>query len=682
MPLTAVPYAKYADLADSAIHAGHSTSADFSDSVSITWLENYLSGSNISTQQQSDWLQTNTEAVDFIKNKPTLATVATSGSYNDLTDKPNKAALCDSVSDCINNALDDYATKDYVDDLLDGYVTDDALALQLEDYATEDYVADYVDEHAGVDLSNYATKDTLNYYEKKEDLCKDVKECIKDTLSYYTTTAGLNNLLNTKADATDLDALKTRVNTFNTHICDSISSCMTSYTAAAQAALQLQLQDYATKAKVKQDSIDLGALIDQNRTDITNLNSDLDKLAERVDTNNKHICDSVEACVTGWIHDSIEDLKKSDNYFSGNNIFGHDQQGEGTEPTITSFGGVVYVPSAEIDLKNTPYEDRCGTATFDQAVNVCDLLAVFDSLNRSIKGVYDSLKKTIDSLKERIAILENASSDVPPVGNILDLDTVTVNHVVADGWTITGTLDVTHHPVKISIADGATVTLKNVTINGVNSSSYAWAGITCEGDATLVLNGTNTVKGFYEDYPGLYVKATTNPFEDKTLTINGPGSLTVSSNGCCSAGIGGGYNIECGNIVILGGTINATGGSNAAGIGSSQGGVAGRCGNITIEGGSITATGGSESGAAGIGCGDSGRCGDITITDGVTKVVATKGNDAAPTFIGKGVGSTSACGTVKICNNTFIGGVTTSSSESVPSPFSYSYTGNTWTLTK
>lgn len=39
-------------------------------------------------QVQSDWNQTTTTAVDYIKNKPTLATVATSGSYNDLSNKP------------------------------------------------------------------------------------------------------------------------------------------------------------------------------------------------------------------------------------------------------------------------------------------------------------------------------------------------------------------------------------------------------------------------------------------------------------------------------------------------------------------------------------------------------------------------------------------------------------------
>ena len=39
-------------------------------------------------QIQSDWAQTVTTSLDYIKNKPSLATVATSGSYNDLSDKP------------------------------------------------------------------------------------------------------------------------------------------------------------------------------------------------------------------------------------------------------------------------------------------------------------------------------------------------------------------------------------------------------------------------------------------------------------------------------------------------------------------------------------------------------------------------------------------------------------------
>lgn len=38
---------------------------------------------------QSNWTETDTSSLAYIKNKPNLATVATSGSYNDLSDKPS-----------------------------------------------------------------------------------------------------------------------------------------------------------------------------------------------------------------------------------------------------------------------------------------------------------------------------------------------------------------------------------------------------------------------------------------------------------------------------------------------------------------------------------------------------------------------------------------------------------------
>ena len=244
--------------------------------------------------------------------------------------------------------------------------------------------------------------------------------------------------------------------------------------------------------------------------------------------------------------------------------------------------------------------------------------------------------------------------------NTINLARLSANYTAQDGQTLTGTLGAN---VKISIANNATVTLDDATINGENNDSYNWAGITCLGDATIVLEGTNTVKGFYDSYPGVYVPT------GKTLTIQGTGSLNASSNGY-AAGIGGGYEISCGNIAIEGGTITATGGSDAAGIGSrdlscgtitisggnvtatakagSHGagigaGAGGSCGNITISGGTVSATG--DGYGAGIGSGRTGTCNDITITNGVTRVTAIKGGDATYS-IGAGNGGT--CGTVTI----------------------------------
>lgn len=48
-------------------------------------------------QVQADWTEDDTTAADYIKNKPTLATVATTGSYNDLANKPTIPTVNDAT---------------------------------------------------------------------------------------------------------------------------------------------------------------------------------------------------------------------------------------------------------------------------------------------------------------------------------------------------------------------------------------------------------------------------------------------------------------------------------------------------------------------------------------------------------------------------------------------------------
>ena len=188
--------------------------------------------------------------------------------------------------------------------------------------------------------------------------------------------------------------------------------------------------------------------------------------------------------------------------------------------------------------------------------------------------------------------------------------------VIADGYIVTGYA--IGLSCKVAVADGATVTLRDVENTGYLDGGSACPGIKCLGDATIILEGNNTVMGG-GTYAGIYVP------EGKKLTIRGTGSLTVTG-GIGGAGIGGNKEGNCGSIVISGGTITATGGTGGAGIGlgSSSG-----CefGYITISGGTVTATGGS--GGAGIGLGSSSGCefGDITISGGT---VTATGCDQAP----------------------------------------------------
>jgi len=206
----------------------------------------------------------------------------------------------------------------------------------------------------------------------------------------------------------------------------------------------------------------------------------------------------------------------------------------------------------------------------------------------------------------------------------VDLSTLTGDYEALDGDVLTGTLngDQEHpQPFKITIADGAKVTLSDATINGVNDLELDWAGLTCLGNCTIELSGSNTVKGFDENYPGIRAAKRVGKGDEYTLTIEGDGSLVASSNGYAS-GIGGGYYVDCGNITISSGTVTATGGVGAAGIG---GGEAGTSGAITISGGTVTATG--DDYGTGIGSGYGGFIGDISISGGT--VTATGGDEAA-----------------------------------------------------
>lgn len=227
----------------------------------------------------------------------------------------------------------------------------------------------------------------------------------------------------------------------------------------------------------------------------------------------------------------------------------------------------------------------------------------------------------------------------------IDLSTLTGDYEAQNGDVLTGTLNGEEQPYKITIADGASVTLSDATINGSNQRVCSdgsdnipcvWAGITCLGNCTIRLSGSNTVKGFYQEYPGIQAAKRIGEGDEYTLTIEGDGSLEATG-GSEGAGIGSAWRVNCGNIIISGGTVTATGGNYAAGIGSGNKGL---CGNVTISGGIVTATSGGF--GAGIGSGYGGTFGDITISGGT--VTATGGDGAA----GIGGGREAACGAITI----------------------------------
>jgi len=203
---------------------------------------------------------------------------------------------------------------------------------------------------------------------------------------------------------------------------------------------------------------------------------------------------------------------------------------------------------------------------------------------------------------------------------------------------------------RVVVASGvtATVTLHGAIIESASGGSPLALGSSAI--VTLRLVNTNTLTATNE--------GTTNPAaglqveEPSQLTIEegaSGGSLTVTGAGYTpyksaatdawgGAGIGSGGSTgsRAGRITIRSGTITATGGENAAGIGGSgysanignqnlgaiyNAKVQSFGGNITIEGGTVTARGGEGFGGAAIGGGLFGNA-DITISGGTVYAYA------------------------------------------------------------
>lgn len=226
----------------------------------------------------------------------------------------------------------------------------------------------------------------------------------------------------------------------------------------------------------------------------------------------------------------------------------------------------------------------------------------------------------LNSYYKNVTSLTLAANNIHPLnvtmtqGQTKDLSTLGADYEAQNGDMLTGKLAANH---KISIAAGATVTLNGVSINYDDSPalSGSFAGITCLGNATLIVNGTNYVKGFSSGYPGIFIPSAS------TLTITGDGTLFAAGHEH-GAGIGSGRsNIDavknCGNIIIQGGTISGTGGTGAAGIGSGAGADENpsSCGNITIKSSVTQVYATAGSGAEPIGRGDHSTCGTVTIED-------------------------------------------------------------------
>ena len=160
--------------------------------------------------------------------------------------------------------------------------------------------------------------------------------------------------------------------------------------------------------------------------------------------------------------------------------------------------------------------------------------------------------------------------------------------ITAQGSTYTGTKTIAFKVVDKFNVSSETTTMTTGAYGVYNDVTIA-SRITISGNVVLNLSEGAT----FNAKKGIELT------EGNTLTINGPGKLTIDDCSAFYPGIGSGSN-NGGALIINGGTIYVDGGLCAAGIGGGLALSSTRCGSVTINGGVVNAKG---HGAPGIGGG-------------------------------------------------------------------------------
>lgn len=296
----------------------------------------------------------------------------------------------------------------------------------------------------------------------------------------------------------------------------------------------------------------------------------------------------------------------------------------GSEEELEDCGGAYYVYTAVI-----PQKDKAGnTYTLADGIALPEIEVLVADSNAEIMTLSNEDVLDVSTLEAKSITFGAGYSDyiVIDQDNVDDFNGKTLTGTTTNGIFISNgvKVDLTIENLKItksenissciSVGYGATLNLTVKGYNTLEATGWGGAGIEVMGQNKATLRITSASTG--------------------TLTaVGGYGSKQFGSYG--GAGIGGMARITSdireiyvGDIIIDGGTINAVGGYQAAGIG----GTIGESGaNITITGGKVNATGGSY--GAGIGGGFNGNVDSITISGGT--VTANAGEKAAAIGVGR-----------------------------------------------
>lgn len=168
-----------------------------------------------------------------------------------------------------------------------------------------------------------------------------------------------------------------------------------------------------------------------------------------------------------------------------------------------------------------------------------------------------------------------------------------------------------------------TLTLKDATINGTNTTGHVGAGIYAEGDLTIVLEGSSTVTGVQDP-------------NDESQSIRVSGNLTIQGGSLTAQGAetssGSSYGIfVTESFTQQGGSVTANGGDVSGSYKSAGLYVSGS--TVTVEGGTLTATGGDTSGSSyGISA-----SGTVTVNDAIVTATAGTGQSSYGLYVSANV---------------------------------------------
>lgn len=322
---------------------------------------------------------------------------------------------------------------------------------------------------------------------------------------------------------------------------------------------------------------------------------------------------------------------------------------------VTGSGNPEYIP-----MKKTTYDNG---VTYWEANVVPDFILKDDAFQLVVDG--NPVKCSITQVTPQASQLHIITLTV-----IEKYEEVDVSSITDTEYPVSGKVHLKGNgnakTLKLTMEAGSKLLLENINITAPDNN----CAITCKGDATITLQGENTLSGKYigkdNGYSAILVSSGTLTIKgdnDDKLMATGVGRIgggagigainsahiiieggnIVATGGTEAAGIGcAGFDKSGGTITIHGGIIEARGGNYSAGIGGSNSGT---CGAILITGGNIKACGGLQS--PGIGNGDDASCGNITISGASTVVYAKKGSGQNPSSIGWN-NYNGSCGTVTI----------------------------------